>query len=129
METENKINTPTFQYPWPLEKCVVSYMTFVVPERSRRPTRFEENKLACKVVAVSRFWMRETDSATDDYSALQKCLGKVNPDCSALFQYPKRNWSQEEKEEEDRPLAKDRRPTLCVNKLSAMISKADQLGG
>ena len=41
--------------------------------------------------------MYETNSATDGYSALQKYLAKLNPDCTALFQYPKRNWSEQDK--------------------------------
>ena len=60
--------------------------------------------------------MYETDSATDGYSALQKYLAKLNPDCSALFQYPKRNWSEQDKVwYENRPLG--------VNKLSAMMKE------
>ena len=36
--------------------------------------------------------MYKTSSPNDGYSALEIFLTKLNPDCDALFQYPKRNW-------------------------------------
>ena len=36
--------------------------------------------------------MYKTNSQADGYSALEFFLTKLNPECDALFQYPKRNW-------------------------------------
>ena len=36
--------------------------------------------------------MYKTSSKTDGYTALEKFLSKLNPECEALFQDPKRNW-------------------------------------
>ena len=58
--------------------------------------------------------MYKTNGPTDGYSALELLLSKLNPECEALFQYPKRNWRPADKVwYENRPLGK--------NKLSAMM--------
>ena len=59
--------------------------------------------------------MYKSDSPTDGYSCLQLYLQKLNPNCEALFQYPKRNWCgvSESCWYENRPLG--------VNKLSCMM--------
>ena len=67
--------------------------------------------------------MYKTNEPNDGYSALKLYLGKINPACPSLFQYPKRNWEPEnEIWYENRPLG--------VNKLGDMmkdISKAAAL--
>ena len=55
--------------------------------------------------------MYKTNSPTDGYSALELFLSKLNPQCEALFQYPKRNWRPSDKVwYKNRPLG--------INKLS-----------
>jgi len=41
--------------------------------------------------------MYKTNSPADEYSALELFLSKLNPECEALFQYPKRNWRPSDK--------------------------------
>ena len=49
--------------------------------------------------------MYKTNSPADGYSALELFLSKLNPQCEALFQYPKRNWRPSDKIwYENRPL-------------------------
>lgn len=59
--------------------------------------------------------MYKSDSPTDGYSCLKLYIQKLNPNCDALFQYPKRNWlgSSEFIWYENRPLG--------VNKLAGMM--------
>ena len=38
--------------------------------------------------------MYETESTTDGYGALRLFISKLNLKCDALFQVPKRNWSE-----------------------------------
>ncbi|XP_028514294.1 uncharacterized protein LOC114574856 [Exaiptasia diaphana] len=59
--------------------------------------------------------MYETDNENDGYRALRLYLSKINPECEALFQYPKRNWSVHDAVwYENRPIG--------VNKLDAMMT-------
>ena len=52
--------------------------------------------------------MYKTSSTTDGYSALE-FFTKLNPECEALFQYPKRNWHPSDRIWlENRPLGKNR---------------------
>jgi len=47
----------------------------------------------------------ENDQEKDGYTALSLYLSKVNPNCSAFFQYPKKNWRQEDASwYEERPM-------------------------
>ena len=58
--------------------------------------------------------MYKTSSKTDGYTALIFFLSKLNLECEALFQYPKRNWVPSDNVwYENRPLG--------VNKLSTMM--------
>ena len=60
--------------------------------------------------------MYKTTCTTDGYSALEVFLTKLNPQCDALFQYPKRNWRPSDKVwYENRPLGK--------NKLSSLMKE------
>jgi len=40
--------------------------------------------------------MYETEELIDGFKALKLYLSKINPNCTAFFQYPKRNWKPEE---------------------------------
>jgi len=40
--------------------------------------------------------MYETEELNDGFKALKLYLSKINPNCTAFFQYPKRNWKPEE---------------------------------
>ena len=56
--------------------------------------------------------MFETNSHADGYSALEFFLTKLNPECDALFQYPKRNWRPSDQVwYENRPLGVNKLPT------------------
>lgn len=60
--------------------------------------------------------MYRTNSQADGYTALEFFLTKLNPECDALFQYPKRNWRPSDQVwYENRPLG--------VNKLSTMMKE------
>lgn len=60
--------------------------------------------------------MYKTNSQADGYSALEFFLTKLNPECDALFQYPKRNWRPSDQVwYENRPLG--------VNKLSTTMKE------
>ena len=60
--------------------------------------------------------MYETDHPNDGYKALSLYMSKMNPNCKALFQYPKRNWSPfDDVWYENRPLG--------VNKLDGMMKE------
>lgn len=58
--------------------------------------------------------MYKTSCKTDGYTALDFVLSKLNPECEALFQYPKRNW-----EPSDNVWYENR--LLKVNKLSTTM--------
>ena len=56
--------------------------------------------------------MFKTNSHADGYSALEFFLTKLNPECNALFQYPKRNWRPSDQVwYENRPLGDNKLPT------------------
>lgn len=63
--------------------------------------------------------MYETDSETDGYRALKFYLSKLNPKCEALFQFPRREWSEMNADDqcwyENRPLG--------VNTLGSMMKE------
>ena len=60
--------------------------------------------------------MYKTPSPMDGYTALKKYITKLNPNCDAFFQYPKRNWMYtDEVWYENRPLG--------INKLSSMMKE------
>ena len=66
--------------------------------------------------------MYKTTCTTDGYSALEVFLTKLNPQCDALFQYPKRNWRPSDKVwYENRPLGK--------NKLSSLMKEISAEAG
>ena len=66
--------------------------------------------------------MYKTSSPTDGYSALEFFLTKLNPECDALFQYPKRNWRPSDQAwYENRPLG--------VNKLSTTMKEISKDAG
>ena len=66
--------------------------------------------------------MYKTSSKSDGYTALEKFLSKLNPECEALFQYPKRNWRPSDKVwYENRPLG--------LNKLSTMMKNISSEAG
>ena len=66
--------------------------------------------------------MYKTSSALDGYTALKVYLSKLNPDCSAFFQYPKRKWQPTDAIWfENRPLGQ--------NKLSKMMKEISQEAG
>ena len=53
--------------------------------------------------------MYKTSSPTDGYSALEVFLTKLNPECDAWFQYPKRNWRPcDQVWYENRPVGKNK---------------------
>ena len=57
--------------------------------------------------------MYKTTCTTDGYSALEVFLTKLNPQCDALFQYPKKNWRPSDKVwYENRPLGKNKSSSL-----------------
>ena len=57
---------------------------------------------------------RATDDLTDGYNALELYISKLNPQCSAFFQFPKRKWSPN-----DSVWYENR--SLGVNKLAVMM--------
>ena len=66
--------------------------------------------------------MYKTNNPTDGYSALELFLSKLNPECEALFKYPKRNWRSSDKIwYENRPLG--------INKLSTMMKNISSAAG
>ena len=66
--------------------------------------------------------MYKTSSKSDEYTALEKFLSKLNPECETLFQYPKRNWRPPDKVwYENWPLG--------VNKLSTMMKNISSEAG
>ena len=66
--------------------------------------------------------MYKTSGKTDGYTALDFFLSKLNPECAALFQYPKRNWKPSDKVwYENRPFG--------VNKLSTMMKDISSAAG
>ena len=66
--------------------------------------------------------MYKTSGKTDGNTALDFFLSKLNPECAALFQYPKRNWKPSDKVWcENRPLG--------VNKLSTMMKDISSAAG
>ena len=66
--------------------------------------------------------MYKTSSKTDGYTALDFFLSKLNPECEALFQFPRRNWKPSDNVwYENRPLG--------VNKLSAMMKDISSAAG
>lgn len=66
--------------------------------------------------------MYKTNSPSDGYSALEIFLSKLNPECEALFQYPKRNWRPSDKIwYENRPLG--------INKLSTFMKDISSAAG
>ena len=66
--------------------------------------------------------MYKTNSQTDGYSALEFFLTKLNPECNALFQYPKRNRRPSDQVwYENRPVG--------VNKLSTTMKEISKDAG
>jgi len=66
--------------------------------------------------------MYKTNSKTDGYGALDFFLSKLNPECAALFQYPKRNWESSDKVwYENRPLG--------ISKISTMMKDISSAAG
>lgn len=63
--------------------------------------------------------MYETESETDGYTALKLYLSKLNPKCQALFQFPRRDWTEANVTDkcwyENRPLG--------VNSLGTMMKE------
>ena len=61
--------------------------------------------------------MYRTEAANDGHDALRLYISKLNPKCTAFFQFPKRNWSGEADVVwyENRPLG--------VNKLASMMKE------
>jgi hypothetical protein len=57
---------------------------------------------------------KASDDPSDGFNALQLYISKLNPNCSAFYQYPKRKWSP------DCLIWYENRP-LGVNKLAAMM--------
>ena len=58
----------------------------------------------------------KTNTQADGHTALESFLTKFNPECDALFQYPKRNWRPSDHMwYENQPLG--------VNKLSTMMKE------
>ena len=48
--------------------------------------------------------LNETHGENDGYKAPQYYLSKLNPECDAFFQYPKKNWNCDEVWYEARPI-------------------------
>ena len=66
--------------------------------------------------------MYKTNSSTDGYSALELFITKLNPECDALLQYPKKNWRPTDKIwYENRPVG--------INKLSTMMKEISSAAG
>ena len=64
----------------------------------------------------------ETENQNDGYKALKLYLEKINPNCSAFFQYSKENFSPEDDAWfEQRPLG--------VNTLANMMKKISKAAG
>ena len=70
--------------------------------------------------------MYPTESDTDGFKALKLYLSKVNPNCSAFFQYPRRNW--DETTSVNDPCWYENRP-LGVNTLSTMMKQISKAAG
>lgn len=66
--------------------------------------------------------MYKTSSKTDGYTALIFFLSKLNPECEALFQYPKRNWAPSDNVWYENRL-------LGVNRLSTMMKDISSAAG
>ena len=64
----------------------------------------------------------ETEDQNDGYKALKLYLEKINPNCSAFFQYPKANFSPED------DVWFEQRP-LGVNTLANMMKKISKAAG
>ena len=62
--------------------------------------------------------MNETHGENDGYKAPQYYLSKLNPECDAFFQYPKKNWNCDEVWYEARPIG--------VNKLDTMMKSTSE---
>ena len=62
---------------------------------------------------------RATDDLSDGYNALELYISKLNPQCPAFFQFPKRKWSPNDSVwYENRPLG--------VNKLAVMMREISE---
>ena len=63
-----------------------------------------------------------TDDPSDGFNALQFYISKLNPECTAFFQYPKRKWSPSDSIwYENRPLG--------IQKLSTMMKEMSEAAG
>ena len=90
----------------------------------RMTKQLKTTKAVFLMLRVSRKNARvyKTSSKTDGYTALIFFLSKLNPECEALFQYPKRNWAPSDNVwYENRPLG--------VNKLSTMMKDISSAAG
>ena len=64
---------------------------------------------------------RATDDFSDGYNALELYISKLNPQCPAFFQFPKRKWSPNDSVwYENRPLG--------VKKLAVMMREISEEG-
>ena len=63
-----------------------------------------------------------TDDPTDGFNALQFYISKLNPECTAFFQYPKRKWSP------SNSIWYENRP-LGIQKLGTMMKEMSEAAG
>ncbi|CAH3149859.1 unnamed protein product, partial [Porites evermanni] len=72
--------------------------------------------------------MYQREHPNDGYNALRLYLEKLNPECSAFFQYPKRSWKRPQEGVNENSLRTyNTRPSsqllqLCSNMLSTALN-------
>ena len=65
---------------------------------------------------------KTTDDPSDGFNALQSYISKLNPECTAFFQYPKRKWSPSDSIwYENRPLG--------IQRLGTMMKEISEAAG
>ena len=65
---------------------------------------------------------QSTDDPSDGFNALQFYISKLNPECTAFFQYPKRKWSP------SNSIWYENRP-LGIQKLGTMMKEMSEAAG
>lgn len=63
-----------------------------------------------------------TDELSDGFNALQFYISKLNPECTAFFQYPKRKWSP------SNSIWYENRP-LGIQKLGTIVKYMSEMAG
>ena len=105
-----------------------SSFTFAVDENSRQYATMTHDELSknhpggfddTESFEKDGRMYRATDDPSDGYNALELYISKLNPHCSAFFQFPKRKWSPSDSVwYENRPLG--------VNKLGVMMREISE---